>query len=70
MKKIVKIVIGILIVVGLGVVGVKKIKSVQARDASLPQAKIYPIVVSVITPKIEHVKLTLPYLAKWLMIRM
>ena len=64
MKKIVKIVIGILVVVGLGVVGAKKVKSVQDKDATLPKAKIYPIVASVITPKREQVKLTLPYLAQ------
>jgi len=64
MSKYIKIIIGIVVIVGLGFVGVKKIKSARAKDASLPKAKIYPIVVSSIQPKVTNVKLTLPYLAE------
>ena len=64
MNKYIKIAITIVVVAGLGVVGAKKIKAVRATDASLAQAKIYPIVVSKISPKIVDAKLTLPYLAE------
>ena len=63
MNKYVKIAIGVVVVAGLGVAGVKKIKEARAKDAGLPQAKIYPIVVSQMSPKFSHVTLTLPYLA-------
>jgi len=64
MSKYIKIVIGIVVVALLVVAGIKKIKSSRAKDTALPKAKIYPIVVSVISPKITNAKLTLPYLAE------
>ncbi len=62
--KYVKIVIALLVVAALVVAGVKKIKEARKKDASQPQAKIYPIVVPVMHPKKEKVTLTLPYLAE------
>ncbi|QOP45819.1 efflux RND transporter periplasmic adaptor subunit [Sulfurimonas paralvinellae] len=64
MNKYVKITIAVAVVAGLGVAGVKKVKEARAHDANLPKAKIYPIVVSTMTPKIAPVTLTLPYLAE------
>jgi len=64
MSKIIKIGLSIVVVVALVVGGVKAIKKARAKDASTPQAKIYPIVVSQLSPKIEEVELTLPYLAE------
>ncbi|MBA1432864.1 MAG: efflux RND transporter periplasmic adaptor subunit [Epsilonproteobacteria bacterium] len=64
MNKYIKLTIGLVVVAGLGVAGVKKVKEARAHDANLPKAKIYPIVVSVMTPKVTDVKLTLPYLAE------
>ena len=64
MSKVLKIGIGVLIVAGIVLMGVKAIKNAQAKDANTPQAKIYPIVVSQMNPKITDVILTLPYLAE------
>ncbi len=64
MNKFIKIAIGAVVVAGLGFAGVKKIKEVRAKEAHLPKAKIYPVVVKTITPKITPVTLTLPYLAE------
>ena len=64
MNKYIKIAVGVALVAGLGVAGVKKIKEARAADASLPKAKIYPIVVKTMVPKEASVKLTLPYLAE------
>ena len=64
MSKALNIVIGVLVVVGLGLAGAKAIKNAKDKDAKTPVAKIYPIVVSQMNPKISNVKLTLPYLAE------
>jgi RND family efflux transporter MFP subunit len=64
MNKYIKITIGLVVVAGLGAVGVMKVKDAREKDANLPKAKIYPIVVSKINPKLSQVKLTLPYLAE------
>ncbi|MFT7004825.1 MAG: multidrug efflux pump subunit AcrA (membrane-fusion protein) [Sulfurimonas sp.] len=64
MNKYVKIIIGVAVVVGLGIAGTKKIQDARAKDAAQPQAKIYPIVVSSLSPKLTDVRLTLPYLAE------
>jgi len=64
MNKYIKIAVGVAVVAGLGIAGVKKVKEARAHDANLPQAKIYPIVVKTITPKAAPVTLTLPYLAE------
>ena len=60
----IKIVLAVVVIAGLGVAGVKKIKEAKLKDASIALAKIYPIVVSNMSPKLENVKLTLPYLAE------
>ncbi len=64
MNTYIKIALGVAVVAGLGVAGVKKIKEARAADASLPQAKVYPIVVKTMVPKVAPVTLTLPYLAE------
>lgn len=64
MKKILKIVAFVLIVAALAVGGIKAVKKARAKDASKPVAKIYPITVKTITPKMQDIKLSLPYLAE------
>ena len=64
MNKFVKIGIGVVVVAGIAALGAKKVKEARAHDASLPQAKIYPVVVSTMSPKVSDVTLTLPYLAQ------
>ncbi|EQB40365.1 hypothetical protein M947_00790 [Sulfurimonas hongkongensis] len=64
MKKYLKIVLALIVVVALGIAGAKKIQTARAADASMPKAKIYPIVVKVMTPAIVDAKLSLPYLAE------
>ena len=64
MNKYVKITIAVVVVAGIAVAGIKKVKEARADDANLPKAKIYPIVASVMSPKISEAKLTLPYLAE------
>ena len=62
--KYVKIVVVLLVVAVLVAAGVKKVKEARKKDAAQPQAKIYPIVAPVMSPKEEKVTLTLPYLAE------
>ena len=64
MKKILKIVIAVVVVAALAVAGIKAVKNAKAKEASMPKAKVYPVVVSKLSPKILHVTLTLPYLAE------
>ncbi len=64
MSKIVKIGIGAVVVAVLIIGGVNAVKKARAKDADTPKAKIYPIVIRKISPKISHTKLTLPYLAE------
>ncbi|NPA65688.1 MAG: efflux RND transporter periplasmic adaptor subunit [Epsilonproteobacteria bacterium] len=64
MKKILKIVIALIVVVALAAAGVKAVKDAKAKEASMPKAKIYPVVVSKLEPKVSHVTLSLPYLAE------
>lgn len=64
MNKYIKIGIGIFVVIALGLAGAKAIKNAKDKDASTPKAKIYPIVVSALSPKMTDVKLTLPFLAE------
>ena len=64
MNKYIKIGLSIVVIAALGVAGVKKIKEAKEADAAMPKAKIYPIVVSTMTPAIADVKLSLPYLAE------
>lgn len=64
MSKIVKIGIGIAVVAALVIGGVKAVQKARAKDANVPQAKIYPVVVSQMRPASSHVGLTLPYLAE------
>ena len=63
MKKIVKIIIAIVVVALLIVAAVKTVKAKKAAEAKIPVAKTYPIVAKSYTPKLAHVRLTLPYLA-------
>ncbi len=64
MNKYIKITIGAVVVAGLVAGGVKAVKNAKAKDAAQPVAKIYPIVVPTLTPKLAKVKLTLPFLAE------
>ena len=61
--KFVKIIVFVAVVATLVALGAKKIKQSRKQDASQPQAKIYPIVAPVLSPKEQKVMLTLPYLA-------
>lgn len=64
MNKYIKIGLSIAVVAALGIAGVKTIKNAKLKDASTPKAKMYPLIVKTISPKIAHAKLTLPYLAE------
>ena len=64
MSKYLKIGLSIAVIAALGVVGAKKVKAARAADATVAKAKIYPIVVSTITPEVVDAKLSLPYLAE------
>ncbi|MFA5454283.1 MAG: biotin/lipoyl-binding protein [Sulfurimonas sp.] len=64
MSKIVKIGISVAVAAALIVGGVKAIQKAKAENANIPKAKIYPVVVSQISPASSDVKLTLPYLAE------
>ena len=44
--------------------GILVVKRAKDRENNLPPAKVYSIVVPVITPEMTHAKLTLPYLAE------
>ena len=63
MKKILKIVLILAVIAVLVLLGLKAVQNKKAREASAPVAKIYPVVVQTITPKVSSVRLTLPYLA-------
>lgn len=60
----IKIILVVAVIVALGFLGAKKIKEVKKADATLPTAKVYPIVTKTFTPKMGEVKLTLPYLSE------
>ena len=64
MSKYIKIGLSIVVIAALGVAGAKKVQAVKAADAQMPKAKIYPIVVNTMVPKIVDAKLSLPYLAE------
>jgi len=63
MKKIIKISIFLLIIIGLIIGAVILVKKRKAEDANQPTAQIYPINVTAISPKKGHIITTLPYLA-------
>ncbi|WP_294955391.1 efflux RND transporter periplasmic adaptor subunit [Sulfurovum sp.] len=64
MKKVLKILLFLVIIAALAVLGIKLIHDKRAKEASLPPAKIYPIVVKTMVPKAAEDKLTLPSLAQ------
>ena len=64
MKKILKIVMILVVISLLVLLGMKAVKNKQEKESSTPVAKIYPIVVKTMTPKVTNVTLTLPYLAE------
>ena len=64
MKKIVKIVIILAVIALLVILGMKAVNNKKAQEASKPVAKVYPIVVQTMIPKVSNVTLTLPYLAE------
>ena len=63
MKKIVKIIIILAVIAALAILGIKAVKHKRAQETKIPQAKIYPIVVSTMIPAASDVRLPLPYLA-------
>jgi len=64
MKKIVKTGVILIIIAVIVFIAVSRLLEIRKRNAELATAKIYPIVVKEISPKITDVKLTLPYLAE------
>jgi len=62
-NRYVKIGLSVAVIVALAVGGIKAVKNAKAKDAATPKAKIYPIVVSSLSPKIQEVQLTLPFLS-------
>jgi len=64
MNKFVKITIGVVILALLVALGARAVHKARQKDAHAPKAKIYPVVVSQMTPKVSQVELTLPYLAE------
>ncbi len=64
MKKIVKIGVVLLIIAAIVFIAVSRLLEIRKRNAELAIAKVYPIVVKEMSPKITDVKLTLPYLAE------
>ncbi|BDY12372.1 RND family efflux transporter [Hydrogenimonas cancrithermarum] len=63
MKKNVKIVAGIVVVAMIVMLAVRAVKHKKAEEAMIPPAKEYAVVVSSVTPKMEEVTLTLPFIA-------
>jgi RND family efflux transporter MFP subunit len=63
MKKNKKTIIWTIVIVVVVIAGILKIKHTQNKEAALPPAKQYAIVVSTIQPQVKDVSLTLPYLA-------
>jgi len=63
MKKVLKILIILAVIALLIVAAVKTIQKKKAQAANIPTAKIYPVVVKAMQPKLSEVTLTLPYLA-------
>jgi hypothetical protein len=63
MNKVIKVGVILLVIAGLGFVAITKLKAKREANATAAKAEIFPIVVKTISPKIEKVKLTLPYLA-------
>jgi len=63
MKKTKKTLIWTVVIVIIIIGGILVIKGAKKREAKLPEAKEYAIVVSTIKPQMKDVRLTLPYLA-------
>ncbi|MBP8792596.1 MAG: efflux RND transporter periplasmic adaptor subunit [Lutibacter sp.] len=64
MKKVNKKIIAIAVVVIIVVLGVLAIVNAKRREAALPVAKKYDVVVATIKPTLKYVELQLPYLAQ------
>ena len=56
--------ITIAVVIVIVLLGVLKVKSTRNKNASMPIAKVYSVVVSTVTPKMTENRLTLPYIAE------
>lgn len=63
-KKILRALLIILVIVAIVMGGLKLVKDKRAKEAELPIAKVYPLVLKTMIPKKENVRLTLPYLAQ------
>jgi len=57
-------IITIIVVLAIVLIGVLKIKSTKSKDASMPTAKVYSVVVSTTVPELKQNQLTLPYIAE------
>jgi len=57
-------IIAIAVVVVIVLIGVLKVKSTRSKDANMPIAKVYSVVVSTIKPELKQNQLTLPYIAE------
>ena len=57
-------IIAITVVVVIVLLGAFKVKSARNKDANMPTAKVYSIVVSTIKPELKQNQLTLPYIAE------
>jgi multidrug efflux pump subunit AcrA (membrane-fusion protein) len=56
--------ITIAVVIVIVLIGVLKVKSTRNKDANMPIAKVYSVVVSTVTPELKENRLTLPYIAE------
>ncbi len=63
MKKNKKTIIWTIVVILIVIAGIMKIKHAKKKEAELPPAKQYAIVVNTLKPQEKEVQLTLPYLA-------
>jgi len=57
-------IIVIVVVIAMVLIGVFKVKSTRNKDANMPMAKVYSVVVSTVTPELKENRLTLPYIAE------
>ncbi len=64
MKKNRKTLIWTVVIILVIIAGIFAIKRAKKREANLPPAKMYAIVISTIKPELKQVRLTLPYLAE------
>jgi biotin carboxyl carrier protein len=62
-QKILRILIILLVIAAAVIGGMKLIKAKRAKEASTPVAKVYPVLIQSMVPKVSDVSLSLPFLA-------